>query len=82
MGARAVFRAAIGLFTLGSILCGVSQNLFFLVASRMLQGMGGALMSPVGRLVMLRACSKSELVTVMAWLMILRRRSGRSLGRR
>ncbi len=69
-GSRTVFRAAIGLFTLGSILCGVSQNLFFLVASRMLQGMGGALMSPVGRLVMLRACSKSELVTAMAWLMI------------
>ncbi len=69
-GSRTVFRAAIGLFTLGSILCGVSQSLAALVAARMLQGMGGALMSPVGRLVLLRACSKSELVASMAWLMI------------
>ena len=70
VGSRTVFRAAIGLFTLGSVLCGVSQSLAFLVAARMLQGVGGALMSPVGRLVLLRACSKSELVTAMAWLMI------------
>jgi EmrB/QacA subfamily drug resistance transporter len=69
-GSRTVFRTAIGLFTLGSILCGLSQNLAFLVGARMLQGMGGALMSPVGRLVLLRACSKSELVSAMAWLMI------------
>jgi len=69
-GSRTVFRAAIGLFTTGSILCGLSQSLAFLVAARMLQGVGGALMSPVGRLVLIRACSKSELVTAMAWLMI------------
>jgi len=69
-GSRTVFRAAIGLFTTGSILCGLSQSLTFLVAARMLQGVGGALMSPVGRLVLIRACSKSELVTAMAWLMI------------
>src|SRR5271170_898094 len=70
LGSRTVFRAAIGLFTVGSILCGLSQSLAFLVAARMLQGVGGALMSPVGRLVLIRACSKSELVTAMAWLMI------------
>ncbi|HSU06313.1 MAG TPA: DHA2 family efflux MFS transporter permease subunit, partial [Acetobacteraceae bacterium] len=69
-GSRTVFRAAIGLFTTGSILCGLAQNLPFLVAARMLQGMGGALMSPVGRLVLIRACSKSQLVSAMAWLMI------------
>ena len=69
-GSRTVFRTAIGLFTLGSILCGLSENLAFLVGARMLQGLGGALMSPVGRLVLLRACSKSELVSAMAWLMI------------
>lgn len=69
-GSRTVFRGAIGLFTLGSILCGISQSLSFLVASRMLQGIGGAMMSPVGRLVLIRACSKSELVSAMAWLMI------------
>jgi EmrB/QacA subfamily drug resistance transporter len=69
-GSRTIFRAAIGLFTAGSILCGLSQNLPFLVGARMLQGMGGALMSPVGRLVLIRACSKSQLVSAMAWLMI------------
>lgn len=69
-GSRTVFRAAIGIFTAGSVLCGISQGLPFLVFARMLQGLGGALMSPVGRLVLLRSCSKSELVTAMAWLMI------------
>ncbi len=69
-GSRTVFRAAIALFTLGSILCGLSQNLAELVAARMLQGVGGAMMSPVGRLVLLRTASKSELVSAMAWLMI------------
>jgi EmrB/QacA subfamily drug resistance transporter len=69
-GSRTVFRAAIGLFTLGSVACAQAPSLAFLVAARMLQGAGGAMMSPVGRLVMLRAVSKSELVTAMAWLMI------------
>jgi EmrB/QacA subfamily drug resistance transporter len=69
-GSRTVFRAAIALFTLGSIGCAQAPTLSFLVAARMLQGMGGAMMSPVGRLVMLRAVSKSELVNAMAWLMI------------
>lgn len=69
-GSKTVFRAAIGLFTLGSIACAQAPTLSFLVAARMLQGVGGAMMSPVGRLVMLRAVSKSELVKAMAWLMI------------
>ncbi|MDE2583668.1 MAG: MFS transporter [Rhodospirillales bacterium] len=69
-GSRTVFRAAIALFTCGSILCGLSQNLPELVAARMLQGTGGAMMSPVGRLVLLRTASKAELVSAMAWLMI------------
>ncbi len=69
-GSRTVFRAAIGVFTLGSVLCGLTSSLPFLVGARMLQGAGGALMSPVGRLVMLRAVSKAELVRAMAWLMI------------
>jgi EmrB/QacA subfamily drug resistance transporter len=69
-GSRSVFRAAIGLFTLGSVLCAQAPNLWALVAARMLQGAGGALMSPVGRLVMLRVVSKQELVRSMAWLMI------------
>jgi EmrB/QacA subfamily drug resistance transporter len=69
-GSRTVFRAAIALFTVGSVACAQAPTLAFLVAARMLQGVGGAMMSPVGRLVMLRAVSKSELIRAMAWLMI------------
>ncbi len=69
-GSRSTFRAAIGLFTLGSVLCAQAPSLWALVAARMLQGAGGAMMSPVGRLVMLRVVSKAELVKSMAWLMI------------
>src|SRR6202789_1455890 len=69
-GSRSVFRAAIGLFTVGSVLCAQAPTLWALVAARMLQGAGGAMMSPVGRLVMLRVVSKTELVRSMAWLMI------------
>jgi EmrB/QacA subfamily drug resistance transporter len=69
-GSRTVFRAAIALFTIGSVLCGQSDSLWFLVAARILQGIGGAMMVPVGRLVLLRTASKSELVSAMAWLMI------------
>jgi EmrB/QacA subfamily drug resistance transporter len=69
-GSRTVFRAAIGLFTLGSLLCAQSNSLGFLVAARVVQGIGGAMMVPVGRLVLLRTVSKAELVRAMAWLMI------------
>ena len=69
-GSRTVFRGAIALFTLGSIACAQAQSLGFLVLARLLQGTGGALMSPVGRLVLLRVVSKAELVRAMAWLMI------------
>ncbi len=47
-GGRVVFRAAIALFTLGSILCGLSGNVIELTAARVLQGLGGAMMVPVG----------------------------------
>jgi EmrB/QacA subfamily drug resistance transporter len=69
-GARSVFRAAIGLFTAGSVACALAPTLWALVLARMVQGAGGAMMSPVGRLVMLRVVSKAELVRSMAWLMI------------
>ncbi|MEX1827025.1 MFS transporter [Luteibacter sp. CQ10] len=69
-GSRNVFRAAIALFTLGSILCGISGNLPLLVLSRLLQGVGGAMMVPVGRLVLLRSVPKSELVSAMSWLLV------------
>jgi EmrB/QacA subfamily drug resistance transporter len=67
-GTRTVFRAAIAVFTVGSVLCGRADTLPFLVAARVLQGMGGAMMVPVGRLVLLRSAPKSEMVAAMAWL--------------
>lgn len=67
-GSRTVFRAAIAVFTIGSVLCGASTSLPMLVASRVVQGLGGAMMVPVGRLVLLRSVAKSELVAAMAWL--------------
>ena len=69
-GTRTVFRAAIALFTLGSILCGQAQSLPALVAARILQGIGGAMMVPVGRLVLLRTVERSEIVNAMTWLMV------------
>ncbi|WP_439577467.1 MDR family MFS transporter [Elioraea sp.] len=69
-GARRVFQAAIVVFTVGSALCGLAPTLAFLVAARVVQGMGGALMVPVGRLVLLRSVPKSQLVSAMAWLSI------------
>ena len=69
-GTRTVFRAAIAVFTLGSILCGRADSLAFLVGARILQGIGGAMMVPVGRLVLLRTAAKTELVAAMAWLTV------------
>ena len=67
-GARTVFRAAIAIFTLGSVLCGEAGSLPMLVAARIFQGAGGAMMVPVGRLVLLRTAAKHEMVAAMAWL--------------
>jgi len=69
-GTRTVFRAAIAVFTVGSVLCGQSHSLWELVAARVVQGIGGAMMVPVGRLVLLRSVAKSELVAAMAWLTV------------
>jgi EmrB/QacA subfamily drug resistance transporter len=69
-GARNVFRVAIFIFTLGSIACGLSGSLAGLVASRALQGMGGAMMVPVGRIILLRSIPKAELVDALAWLTV------------
>lgn len=69
-GARTVFCSAVVVFTLGSIGCGLSQSLAELVAARIVQGLGGAMMVPVGRLVILRTVSKAELVGAMAYLSI------------
>ncbi|MGH6820103.1 MAG: MFS transporter, partial [Methylocella sp.] len=69
-GARNVFRAAIMVFTLGSIACGLATSLGGLVAARAVQGIGGAMMVPVGRIILLRSIPKSELVDALAWLTI------------
>lgn len=69
-GAKAVFRAAIAVFIVGSIACAVSNSLPAFVVSRFLQGIGGAMMTPVGRLVLVRATPKSELVAAMSWLTV------------
>src|SRR3954465_4479530 len=68
LGARTVFASAIGLFTLASILCGMSSGLWEFTAARILQGMGGALMVPVGRLVVLRTTEKKDLVRSIAYI--------------
>ena len=69
-GTRRVFASAIGLFTLGSFLCGLSSNIHLLVACRVLQGCGGAMMVPVGRLTLVRTFAKSELVRAMSFVAI------------
>jgi EmrB/QacA subfamily drug resistance transporter len=69
-GTRRVFASAIGLFTLGSCLCGLSGDIHLLVASRILQGCGGAMMVPVGRLTLVRTFAKSELIAAMSFVAI------------
>ena len=69
-GTRRVFASAIGLFTLGSLLCGISSNIHLLVACRILQGCGGAMMVPVGRLTLVRTFAKSELIRAMSFVAI------------
>src|ERR1035438_1442976 len=69
-GTRRVFASAIGLFTLGSFFCGISSNIHVLVACRILQGCGGAMMVPVGRLTLVRTFAKSELVRAMSFVAI------------
>jgi MFS family permease len=68
-GTRRVFASAIGLFTLGSLLCGISTNIHVLVACRVLQGCGGAMMVPVGRLT-IQTFAKSELIRAMSLVAI------------
>ncbi|WP_050462960.1 MFS transporter [Herbaspirillum autotrophicum] len=67
-GTLTVFRSAICIFMLGSILCGISNTLPQFVAARFLQGIGGAMMVPVGRLVILRSVEKAELVKALSYL--------------
>ena len=67
-GTRTVFRAAIAVFMLGSVGCAVSHSLTDFVAARMVQGVGGAMMTPVGRLILLRTIDRRALLSAMAWV--------------
>ncbi|MES2193161.1 MAG: DHA2 family efflux MFS transporter permease subunit [Pseudomonadota bacterium] len=69
-GARLVFSVAIAVFMVGSIGCALSTSVTHFVIARILQGIGGAMMTPVGRLVLLRSIDKSQLVNAMAWVTV------------
>jgi len=67
-GAKRVFRIAIGVFVVGSIGCAAAGSMAEFVGARFVQGMGGAMMTPVGRLVLVRTTERHNLVSAMAWL--------------
>src|SRR5260370_29962034 len=69
-GSRTIFRAAIAVFMLGSILCGLSSSIAELTGARILQGIGGAMMVPIGRLVLLRNVTKADMVRAMSYLTV------------
>jgi EmrB/QacA subfamily drug resistance transporter len=69
-GARTVFSIAIAVFMVGSIGCALSGSVSDFVFARIVQGIGGAMMTPVGRLVLLRSIDKSALVNAMAWVTV------------
>lgn len=66
-GNRKIFVLALAMFTVGSALCGLANSFAMLVATRVLQGLGGAMMTPVGRLILLRSFPRSRLVTAMTY---------------
>jgi len=69
-GTRLVFTWAVSLFTLGSLFCGLAQNIPMLVAARVVQGIGGAMMTPVGRLALVRTFPRSEMLNAMNFVVI------------
>jgi EmrB/QacA subfamily drug resistance transporter len=69
-GAKRVFTAAIVLFTTSSVLCGFSDSLLQLIVLRTMQGIGGAMMTPVGRVIVVKSVPKSELVRAMNYITI------------
>jgi EmrB/QacA subfamily drug resistance transporter len=69
-GSRTMFEVAICLFLAGSILCGQATGVAFIVAARFIQGLGGAMMIPIGRLVLLRSVDKRDMVSAMSWLIM------------
>src|SRR3954470_7998239 len=69
-GTCRIFRLAVWLFLLGSLACGLAPNVPLLVAARILQGIGGAMMTPVGRLALVRTFPRSEMLTTMNYVII------------
>src|ERR1700693_6116510 len=69
-GARSVFVSAIVIFTVSSILCGLSNGIMAFTAARIIQGIGGAMMVPVGRLVVLRTTEKHNLIDAITFVKI------------
>ena len=69
-GTRRIFTAAVWLFTLGSLFCGLAMNIPMLVAARIMQGIGGSMMTPVGRLAIVRTFPKSEMLSAMNFVVI------------
>lgn len=69
-GARRVFMIAIGVFTIGSLLCAGADSLGSFVGARFIQGMGGSMMTPIARLVLVRSTERKRLVEAMAWLTV------------
>jgi EmrB/QacA subfamily drug resistance transporter len=67
-GARRIFVAALVIFTIGSMLCGMATSLPMLIATRAIQGIGGAMMTPVGRLILIRSFPRSQLITAMTYM--------------
>jgi EmrB/QacA subfamily drug resistance transporter len=70
LGTRIVFCFAIAIFAAGSALCGLSSSLPMMLVMRVVQGFGGAMMTPVGRLILLRSFPRSGLVSAMNWMTI------------
>jgi EmrB/QacA subfamily drug resistance transporter len=69
-GTRTIFASAMAVFTIGSMLCGLADSLLFLVLARVVQGAGGAMMLPVGRMIILKTVPKEHLVSAMNWVTI------------
>lgn len=67
-GARRIFALSLFIFTIGSVLCGMATSLPMLIATRALQGFGGAMMTPVGRLILIRSFPRSQLITAMTYM--------------
>jgi MFS family permease len=67
-GSKTIFLSAIAIFTAASVLCGLSNSLWEFTAARIVQGIGGAMMVPVGRLVVLRGTDKRDLINMMQFI--------------